>query len=755
MKKWLSAIFVSCLVSSTLLAQFPVTGNWLLRTGDDAAWASPAYSADTAWSSIQVPATWESRGFTSYDGFAWYRIKFIVSDRLLESQEKRYLVAGFIDDVDQIFLNGTLLGQTGKFPPEYSTEYSDLRKYLIPPESLRKENVLAIRVYDGGGPGGIYRGPVGLYTGEQIEHLFQVTSTPHRSFYQLPSSNGLLAAVYDSREHAITQVLNHIYKQYNEEKSTTNLLRSAYYNVQLDTTQYDLATFSEDQTEYETGTGIIHSVFKLDPTLTLNTFHFAPFGSNERIVVSIAELTGAGVKDASLKYRIKQLEPTAVHLSQTYDYDDDRSVQVNVIGWHPKGKNAILQKMQQFLVDYPGMTSLYEEREFWNSWHANGTLPQKLSTDEKNLALQSTAMLKMGQVREQGKGFGQILASLPPGNWNISWVRDMAYAVEALVQTGHYQEARDALAFQLKANVGEYEHFLWSGKDYGIQHPYQISVCRYYGNGNEWSDHNQDGPNIELDGFGLFLWTLESYMNASDDVPFIREHWELISRRIADPLIANIDGYGIIREDSGPWERHLPGKHFTYTSVAAIRGLDAAANMALAVNQDEQADEYLEAANRISQGFRLYLIDPKKDAVKGNLNAAIPEKYVDGAVVESVNWILDNDNSRARNTMQLFNTHLKMDKTKHGYKRIPSGDWYDRQEWIVLNLRIASAWFKLQEKYRGNEVLDWVTQQSILNYGLIAELYDEYTVDYRGATPMIGFGAGAYLLALKDRVKFE
>lgn len=41
--------------------------------------------------------------------------------------------------------------------------------------------------------------------------------------------------------------------------------------------------------------------------------------------------------------------------------------------------------------------------------------------------------------------------------------------------------------------------------DYGVGVPYQASVCRYYGDGTEWSDGDND-PNIELDGFGLLLW---------------------------------------------------------------------------------------------------------------------------------------------------------------------------------------------------------------------------------------------------------
>ena len=48
-------------------------------------------------------------------------------------------------------------------------------------------------------------------------------------------------------------------------------------------------------------------------------------------------------------------------------------------------------------------------------------------------------------------------------------------------------------------------HWDIDGVDYGVGMDYQLSVCRYYGDGSEWTDGGSD-PNIELDGFGLFLW---------------------------------------------------------------------------------------------------------------------------------------------------------------------------------------------------------------------------------------------------------
>ena len=51
----------------------------------------------------------------------------------------------------------------------------------------------------------------------------------------------------------------------------------------------------------------------------------------------------------------------------------------------------------------------------------------------------------------------------------------------------------------------------------------------------------------------------------------------------------------------------------------------------------------------------------------------------------------------------------------------------------------------------GDEQWRWVTEQSAANKNLIAELYDRTDASYTGSVPMVGFGAGAYVLALWQR----
>ncbi|MBD3241820.1 MAG: glycoside hydrolase [Chitinivibrionales bacterium] len=148
-----------------------LSGRWRFRTGDCLAWKEPSY-LDTAWGSINVPGQWEKQGHAEYDGFAWYR-RTVPIDREL-AREKLILMAGKIDDRDAVYFNGREIGQTGRFPvakdKRHCEECYDVeRAYFIPPEALRagEPNVIAVRVYDHGGYGGIWRGSIGITTREE------------------------------------------------------------------------------------------------------------------------------------------------------------------------------------------------------------------------------------------------------------------------------------------------------------------------------------------------------------------------------------------------------------------------------------------------------------------------------------------------------------------------------------------------------------------------------------------------------------
>jgi len=146
--------------------EFDLSGRWKFKTGDDEEWAKPCFD-DSKWQEIKVPLFWEAQGYRDYDGFAWYRMRFKVPASL--TGERLMILLGRIDDIDEAYLNGELIGRTGSMRRSIgrvnpSTEWQQERAYVLPTSLLAtdRENVLAVRVLDVWQHGGIYDGPVGL-----------------------------------------------------------------------------------------------------------------------------------------------------------------------------------------------------------------------------------------------------------------------------------------------------------------------------------------------------------------------------------------------------------------------------------------------------------------------------------------------------------------------------------------------------------------------------------------------------------------
>ena len=372
------------------------------------------------------------------------------------------------------------------------------------------------------------------------------------------------------------------------------------------------------------------------------------------------------------------------------------------------------------------------------------------SGDETSVWRQGLALTLMAQVREPSIGSanptGQILASLPPGMWNRTWPRDMSYAIAALARTGFSEQAFDAISFVLSGKAGGYVEEV--GSDY------LVSITRYYGDGTEESDGDpeEEGPNIEFDGFGLFLWSLGIWAEGQDDLEVLEEHWPLIREKVADVLVGLVEPEtGLLAADSSIWEVHWNGrqKHFTYTNAAAVAGLCAASRIAERYGDLSQAETYRDAAQGIRDAVLTHLLDPVTGAIVGNLEEMDTGDALDGAVVEVINWgLISADSEMADTTLASLNAlRLAADR---GYFRNDDGGWYDRQEWVFVNLRIATALRRMGRTSEADSLVHWVVQQSRANYDMIAELYTDDEAAYAGAVPMAGYGAGALALARLD-----
>lgn len=136
-------------------------------TGDSGVYAGGGYD-DGLWRMSHVGVVWQEQGFPDHHGYAWYRIHVVIPAVLREHafwKDSLRICLAHVNDVDETFLNGVRIGKTGAFPSDaggYVSKWPAVREYHVAGNSplihWDADNVIAVRVYDGGGTGGIFMG---------------------------------------------------------------------------------------------------------------------------------------------------------------------------------------------------------------------------------------------------------------------------------------------------------------------------------------------------------------------------------------------------------------------------------------------------------------------------------------------------------------------------------------------------------------------------------------------------------------------
>ena len=111
-------------------------------------WMKADYD-DSHWSHMKLPGQWENqvKGLKYLDGSVWFRKNFTLGREEEGKPAKIHLA--MIDDNDRTYINGVPVGST--------FIWNKIRIYGVPENVLKKgKNVVAIRVEDSGGGGGIY-----------------------------------------------------------------------------------------------------------------------------------------------------------------------------------------------------------------------------------------------------------------------------------------------------------------------------------------------------------------------------------------------------------------------------------------------------------------------------------------------------------------------------------------------------------------------------------------------------------------------
>ncbi|MHB1937899.1 MAG: PP2C family protein-serine/threonine phosphatase [Acidobacteriaceae bacterium] len=118
-----------------------VGGNWQFHTGDNLAWANPAYD-DSGWEQLRGDETWGAQTHPGYTGFAWYRKRIEVTGAVA----KLAILIPPVDDAYEIYWNGKKIGSYGSLPP-HAVWWSNGHSAVYPLGAIPSNGVLALRVW--------------------------------------------------------------------------------------------------------------------------------------------------------------------------------------------------------------------------------------------------------------------------------------------------------------------------------------------------------------------------------------------------------------------------------------------------------------------------------------------------------------------------------------------------------------------------------------------------------------------------------
>jgi sialate O-acetylesterase len=111
-------------------------------------WKTPGFDA-SGWHDMNLPATLKDDGLGTFDGVLYFRRTI----DLPQGWDGKAITLGLgpIDDYDDVWVNGVHIGAT-----HAPNQWNVPRKYQVPGEAVRGgSNVIAIRMLDTSGPGGI------------------------------------------------------------------------------------------------------------------------------------------------------------------------------------------------------------------------------------------------------------------------------------------------------------------------------------------------------------------------------------------------------------------------------------------------------------------------------------------------------------------------------------------------------------------------------------------------------------------------
>jgi hypothetical protein len=743
----LPALLLLC-AASTMLAQSPRTnghrdttsldlhGLVAFRPGDDDTWRSRYIDEGESWNFIPVPGQWERHGFPLLDGFAWYRIRFTLPASMRE--DSLLLIMSGVDDADETYLNGLLVGRTGAFPPAPRSEPRSLRVYPLPRFVREEHNLIAVRVYDRGDDGGILGPILRIVRADSILRVLdEVVDEPFHA-PALFISGGDMCSSIDPDSALLRWCRPHLSGEYAPGLHTERILSSLTITTGSDGHQQPFAALPAEGGGYA-APGVAHL-----RRGGIDLFLYHPPGPQHILVAAVCQreddsrTCGLGLVLDRPYWAYREAAERA----------DGQRITYHILAHH----TCCDELAQRDLENFMGSAPATEAPAYVLSRAVRGGaavaasldyLPASLSPDEQRVYRSCAWGLLSLQSREEGSGGGQIVAALDPASRALSVPGPHLDAAAALAEAGLTVQAARAIAFADHAPTGAWTFFQLDGIEYGVGHPHIVTPAQWYGSGEEYRWARLDDAVLRHDGPAAYIEAIDALRRAEkraavagfDDSTWLARRWDRLARLAADVLRFRRDSTGLVPTDASPWGPGLSSTSGIIASIHAAAALRIAADAARTLGFELQALLYERASEETAVRLRAMASAASLSRDAAQL-AGGGERIFHPLLCDAVTTgVFVPDSKEALFALRMPELAFAVDSGEARFSAAPDGDWYARQSRPLIALHLAAAHATAGSLARADTLFALVTRLALRGGGMLPELVDPVSGNWYGAQP--------------------
>jgi GH15 family glucan-1,4-alpha-glucosidase len=376
------------------------------------------------------------------------------------------------------------------------------------------------------------------------------------------------------------------------------------------------------------------------------------------------------------------------------------------------------------------LTALRLTQRAWRRWTARTTMSGQYS----GAVRRSLITLKALTFRPSGGIVAAPTTSLPERlggqrNWDyrFCWLRDATFTLQAMMNGGHYHEARAWRSWLLRAVAGDpaQVQILYRIDGERLAHEWELGWLPGYAGSRPVRLGNAAADQRQIDIYGEVMDALHQARCADKDPH--SEDWPLQLK-----LLEHLESVWRL-PDRGIWEVRGPMRHFTYSKVMAWVAFDRAIKSAQQFGLKGPVRRWRALCERIHRQICRRAFNPRLGAFVQSYETGILDASV---LLMPLVGFLPAQEPRMRSTIDRIERDLTVDglvlryRTKRSIDALPPGEgaFLACSFWLADNFVLLKQWSKARQLFERLLALS-------NDVGLLSEQYDPRRRRFLGNFP--------------------